>query len=150
MEATPLKTTLSTTSSIFLKIAAISTATLALIGIYTFYKNNIWHPKVVVNSIDYPNGIADLSINGKKFILRGDSLFLIDFDWGIKFGYTFLNGGKRVYDRIEVTKRGMVHEVIRQADSPSSLDFTGFNEQTYWNDAFNQFNYYTPTDSVKR
>ena len=150
MEATPLKTTLSTTSSIFLKIAAISTATLALIGIYTFYKNNIWHPKIIVNSVDYPNGIAELTINGKKFILRGDSLFLIDYDWGIKFGYTFLNNGKRVYDRIEVTKRGMVHEVIRQTDSPSSLDFTGFNEETYWNDAFNQFNYYTPTDSVKR
>jgi hypothetical protein len=44
----------------------------------------------------------------------------------------------------------MVYEVIRQADSPSSLDFTGFNEQTYWNDAFNQFNSYLPTDSVKR
>ncbi len=150
METTPLKSTFNTTSAVFLKIAAISTAALAFVGVYTFYRNNLWHPKVIVNSIDYRNGIADLTIDGKKFILRGDSTFLINFDWGIKFGFTFLPDGKRVYDRIEITKRGMVHEVVRQADSPSTLSFTGFNEQTYWNDAFNQYSYYGPTDSVKR
>jgi hypothetical protein len=105
---------------------------------------------VVINSIDYANGVANLTINGKRFVLRGDSLFLIDFDWGIRFGFTFLPDGKRVYDRIEITKRGMVHEVVREANSPSSLSFTGFNEQNYWNDAFNQYSYYGPTDSVKR
>lgn len=150
MEITPLKSTFSTTSAIFLKIAAISTAALALVGVYTFYRNNIWHPKVVINSIDYKNGVANLTINGREFILRGDSTFLIDYDWGIKFGYTFLPDGKRVYDRIEITKRGMVHEVVRQAESPSTLAFTGFNEKEYWNDAFNQYSYYGPTDSVKR
>lgn len=150
MEITPLKSTFSTTSAVFLKIAAISTAALAMVGVYTFYRNNIWHPKVVINSIDYKNGVADLTINGKKFILRGDSTFLIDYDWGIKFGFTFLPDGKRVYDRIEVTKRGMVHEVVRQIDSPSPLAFTGFDEKEYWNDAFNQYNSFDPTDSVKR
>ena len=150
MEVAPLKSTFSTTSAVFLKIAAISTAALALVGVYTFYRNNLWHPKVTINSIDYKNGVANLTINGKEFILRGDSTFLIDYDWGIKFGYTFMPDGKRVYDRIEVTKRGMVHEVVRQTDSPSTLAFTGFNEQNYWNDAFNQYSYYGPTDSVKR
>ncbi len=150
MEITPLKSTFSTTSAVFLKIAAISTAALALVGVYTFYRNNIWHPKVIINSIDYRNGIADLTIDGKKFILRGDSTFLINFDWGIRFGFTFLPDGKRVYDRIEITKRGMVHEVVREANTPSSASFTGFNEQNYWNDAFNQYSYYGPTDSVKR
>jgi hypothetical protein len=145
-----VKSTFSKTSSFFLKLAAISTAALAVVNIYSFYRNNIWHPKVVVNSIDYENGVAKLTINGKPFILRGDSLFLIDFDWGIKFGFTYLPSGVRVYDRIEVTKRGMVHEVLRQAPSESSLAFTGFSEENYWNDAFNQYNSYTPTDSVKR
>ena len=150
MEITPLKSTFSTTSAIFLKIAAISTAALAVVNVYSFYRNNIWHPKVVINSIDYANGVANLTIDGKKFVLRGDSTFLINFDWGIRFGFTFLPDGKRVYDRIEITKRGMVHEVVREANSPSSLSFTGFNEQNYWNDAFNQYSYYGPTDSVKR
>jgi hypothetical protein len=150
MEITPLKSTYSTTSAIFLKIAAISTAALAVVNVYSFYRNNIWHPKVVINNIDYKNGVANLTIDGKKFVLRGDSTFLINFDWGIRFGFTFLPDGKRVYDRIEITKRGMVHEVVREANSPSSLSFTGFNEQNYWNDAFNQYSYYGPTDSVKR
>jgi len=150
METTPLKSTFSTTSAVFLKIAAISTAALAFVGLYSFYRNNLWHPKVVINSVDYANGVANLTINGKEVILRGDSTYLIDYDWGIKFGYTYLPNDKRIYDRIEVTKRGMVHEVIRQIDSPSTLAFTGFSEENYWNDAFNQYPSYTPTDSVKR
>jgi hypothetical protein len=150
MEMTPLKSTFSTTSAVFLRIAAISTAALAFVGLYTFYRNNLWHPKVVINSVDYANGVANLTINGKEVILRGDSTFLIDYDWGIKFGYTYLPDGKRIYDRIEVTKRGMVHEVVRQTETPSTLAFTGFSEQNYWNDAFNQYPSFTPTDSVKR
>ena len=150
MEMTPLKSTFSTTSAVFLKIAAISTAALAFVGLYTFYRNNLWHPKVVINSVDYANGVANLTINGKEVILRGDSTFLIDYDWGIKFGYTYLPDGKRIYDRIEVTKRGMVHEVVRQTETPSTLAFTGFSEENYWNDAFNQFPSFGPSDSVKR
>jgi hypothetical protein len=110
----------------------------------------LWHPKVVINSVDYANGVANLTINGKEVILRGDSTFLIDYDWGIKFGYTYLPDGKRIYDRIEVTKRGMVHEVVRQTETPSTLAFTGFSEENYWNDAFNQFPSFGPSDSVKR
>jgi hypothetical protein len=151
MEGTNVvKSTFGKTSSFFLKLAAISTAALAVVNVYSFYRNNIWHPKVVINSIDYANGVANLTINGKRFVLRGDSLFLIDFDWGIKFGFTFLADGKRMYDRIEITKRGMVHEVLRQTETPSTLAFTGFSEQNYWNDAFNQYPSFTPTDSVKR
>ena len=145
-----VKSTFGKTSAFFLKLAAISTAVLAVVNAYSFYRNNIWHPKIVVNKVDYQNGVANLTINGKPFILRGDSLFLIDFDWGIKFGFTYLPSGVRVYDRIEVTKRGMVHEVLRQTPSESPLAFTGFSEENFWNDAFNQYNSYTPTDSVKR
>ena len=90
MEMTPLKSTFSATSAVFLRIAAISTAALAFVGLYTFYRNNLWHPKVVINSVDYANGVANLTINGKEVILRGDSTFLIDYDWGIKFGYTYV------------------------------------------------------------
>lgn len=151
MENTDIvKSTFGKTSAFFLKLAALSTAVLAVVNVYSFYKNNIWHPRIIINDVDFKNGIANLTINGKPFILRGDSLFLIDYDWGIKFGYTYLPSGIRVYDRIEVTKRGMTHEVLRQTPSDSKLAFTGFNEQNFWNDAFNQYNSYTPTDSVKR
>jgi hypothetical protein len=145
-----VKSTFSKTSAFFLKLAAISTAALAVVNVYSFYRNNIWHPKIIVNSVDFANGTANLIVNGKPFILRGDSLFLIDFDWGIKFGYTYLPSGIRVYDRIEITKRGMTHEVLRETDSQSATSFTGFNEQNYWNDAFNQYTSFGPTDSVKR
>ena len=141
-----VKSTFGKTSAFFLKLAAVSTAVLAMVNAYSFYRNNIWHPKILVNSVDFENGVAKLTINGKPFILRGDSLFLIDFDWGIKFGFTYLPSGIRVYDRIEVTKRGMVHEVLRQTSSQSNINFTGFSEENFWNDSFNQYNSYGPTD----
>ena len=136
-----LKTTLSKTNSALLKIAAISTGVLALYGIYTFYKNEIWHPKVQVLDVDWKNGIANLLINGKKFVLKGDSSYLIANDWGIKFGYTYNPNGTRNYDRIEVLKRNMVHEVIRGSDGkPQETGFVGDStigdEENFWNRAF--------------
>lgn len=144
-----IKPILNKTNSVFLKIAAISTATIALVGVYSFYRNQIWHPKIEILDVDWKNGVANLMVNGKKFVLRGDSSYLISYDWGIRFGSTRL-GSSSVYDRIEVLKRGMVHEVLRSVGVKSKeAGFTGFSEENYWNDAFNQFNYYNPTDSVK-
>jgi hypothetical protein len=65
--------------------------------------------------------------------LRGDSSYLIAFDWGIKFGTTFKPNGVRAYDRIEILKRNLVQKVVREA---GEVDFTGFNEETFLNDAF--------------
>lgn len=119
-----------------LKAGAIGAAVLGVVSVYNFYRNNIWHPKVEVKNIDYKNGVANLVINGKPFVLRGDSSYLIDNDWGIKFGYTQKSSGQRQYDRIEVLKRNMVHQVIHKADDSSVMSFTGFDEKTFWNDAF--------------
>lgn len=115
-----------------LGIASISVAVLALVNAYAFYKNNLWSPTIMVESIDYKNGIANLIINGKPFTLRGDSSFLIGYDWGIRFGATQV-GNKRVYDRIEVLKRNLVHKVLRTKDDTHG--FTG-DEATFWDDAF--------------
>lgn len=38
-------------------------------------------------------------------------------------------------------------EIVKKSQNQS---FTGFNEQTYWNDAFNQWNSYYPTDKAKK
>jgi hypothetical protein len=111
--------------SVFLKIAGISTAALGLFAAYGFYKNNIWSPKIVVNDVDYANGKAKMTINGKPFILSGDSSYLIGFDWGIRFGTSFTNSGKRYYDRIEILKRNMVHKVIRQRGEEHSFVGSG-------------------------
>jgi hypothetical protein len=115
-----------------LGIASISVAVLALVNAYAFYKNNLWSPNIEVENIDYKNGIAKLSISGKPFVLRGDSSFLIGYDWGIRFGSTQV-GNKRVYDRIEVLKRNLVHKVLRTKDDEHG--FTA-NEATFWDNVF--------------
>lgn len=109
------KFSISRGEEVLLKVAAISTALLGLVGIYTFYKNNIWEPNVKLLQVDYANGIAKLDVNGKDFLLKGDSTYLISVEWGIKFGFTFTKDGKRIYDRIELLKRGMVKRIIAHA-----------------------------------
>ena len=124
---------LSKGEEILLKVASVGAAVLGVVAVYSFYKNNIWQPRVYVKSVDFKNGVAELEVNGKPFILRGDSSFLIAFDWGIKFGTTYKSNGVRVYDRIEILKRNLVHKIVREA---GEVHFTGFNEETFWNDAF--------------
>lgn len=127
---------LSKGEEILLKAAGIGAAVLGVVSIFSFYKNNIWHPKVEVKDVDFNKGIANLLINDKPFVLKGDSSYLIAYDWGIKFGFNPTPSGKRIYDRIEILKRNMVHQVIRKADDKNMIGFTGFNEKTFWNDAF--------------
>jgi len=114
-----------------LKIAGISAAIIAITNVYAFYRNNIWQPKVEVKSVDFKKGLADLIVNGKPVTIKGDSSYLISGAWGLKFGYTFKGNGKRVYDRIEILKNGLVHGVIRQAEGEEMESFTA-NESTYF------------------
>jgi len=116
-----------------LKAASIGAAVLGVVAIYGFYKNNLWKPKIVVKKVDYPNAYAELEVNGRPFIVRGDSSYLISYDWGIRLGFTPKSDGKRYADRIEVLKRNLVKDVLR---NPEEVAFTGFNERTYWVDAF--------------
>lgn len=116
-----------------LKAASIGAAILGVVAVYSFYKNNIWKPKIVVKKVDYPNAYAELEINGKPFIVRGDSSYLISYDWGVRLGFTPKADGKRYADRIEVLKRNLVKDVLR---NPEEVAFTGFDEKTFWNDAF--------------
>lgn len=127
---------LSKGEELLLKAASIGAAVLGVVAIYTFYKNNIWKPKIEVKKVDFKSGVAELLINGKPFTLKGDSSYLIAYDWGVKFGVTTTPDNKRIYDRIEILKRNLVQKVIRKADDAPLLGFTGFNESTFWNDAF--------------
>lgn len=113
-------------------IASLSVAVLAIVNAYAFYKNNLWSPSIEIVDIDYKNGIANLLISKKPFRLRGDSSFLIGYDWGIRFGATQL-GNKRVYDRIEVLKRNLVHKVLRtKEDTHSFVE----NEKSFFDNVF--------------
>lgn len=132
------ETTFSKGQKYLLQIAGISAAIIAITNVYAYYRSNIWHPKVEVKEVDFKNGIAVVVINGKERTIKGDSPYFISNDWAIKFGYTFKGNGKRVYDRIEVTKRGAVDSVIRQAEGEEMQSFTA-NEDDYWIEAFNSF-----------
>lgn len=94
-----------------LTIAAVSTSILAVINAYSFYKNNIWKPKVTINSIDYTNQLAHITIHGKNLTIKGDSTYHVGYEWGIRFGFTFVNG-TRVFDRIELVKNNVVYQTI--------------------------------------
>lgn len=110
---------------LLLKVAAISAAIVGIATAWSFYKNNLWHPKIIVKSVDFNKGVAELLINNKPFVLRGDSSYLIGFDWGIKFGVITSPNGSKKYDRIEVLKRNLVEQVIRKADDGKVISFTG-------------------------
>jgi hypothetical protein len=121
-----------------LQIAGISAAIIALTNVYAYYKSNIWHPKVDVKDVDFKNGVAKVVINGKERTIKGDSPYFIANDWAIKFGYTFKGDGQRVYDRIEITKRGSVDSVIKKAEGEEVQSFTG-TQDGYWVESFNCF-----------
>lgn len=106
------------------KAASIGAAILGLIAVYSFYKNNLWKPNIKVKSVDYQNTVAELEIDGKPFILRGESPYLISYDWGIKFGFSPKPDGRRIADRIEILKRSFVKDVLR---SPNEVAFSGKN-----------------------
>lgn len=112
-----------------LKVAAISAAALAVVNVYVFYKNNIWHPKVEVKDVDFENGIANLLVNGKPKTIKGESSYLIGNDWSIKFGSTFKGNMQRKYDRIEILKRGNVDSVIKTAEGEEMQSFMGGGER---------------------
>lgn len=97
---------------ILAKIATVSVTIIAIVNLVNFYKNNIQKPKVEVVNTDYIKGVANLIINGREFVLRGDSSYLIEGDWGIRFGTTFDKTANTNYNRIELLKRGMVYKII--------------------------------------
>lgn len=109
-----------------LKAAGIGAAILGLVAVYGFYKNNIWKPDIVVKKVDYANSYAELEVNGRPFILRGDSSYLIAYDWGVRLGFTPRPDGKRIADRIEILKRNMVKDVLRKENE---VAFAGINMQ---------------------
>lgn len=103
----------SKTSDVIIKIAAIVGAATVIAGAYTYYLNNIWKPTVEIVSVDFEKGIAVVKVGEKEVFVYGDATFLINTfgDWGIRFGSS---RGNNYYDRLELTKRGMVVEYLKR------------------------------------
>jgi hypothetical protein len=95
-----------------LKIAAIVGAITVIAGGYTFYLNNVWKPKIEIISVDFNAGVAKIKYKGKEITLEGDAIYWLNGDWGIKFGNIHKSDGN-FYDRIELVKKGMVVEYLK-------------------------------------
>lgn len=106
-----VKLKLGKTSEVVLKVAGIIGAITVIAGGYTFYLNNIWKPTVKVLDVDYAGGVAELQYGNTVIVLTGDATYLIGGDWGVRFGSTHING-QTIYNRIELTKKGMVYEYV--------------------------------------
>jgi hypothetical protein len=124
-------------SQVLLRVAAIGTATLAIVSVYTFYRQNIWFPKITLVDVDYNKGIANLIVNKKPLRLEGNSAYSAGSSFGIQFGTTNDTDGRRAYDRIEIVKNGLVRGVINK-NGEVLKSFTA-NEKTYYDDVFNGF-----------
>ena len=111
-----VKVRLSRTTDIFLKTAAIIAGVTALAGGYAFVLNYVWKPKVEVVSADYDTGKATIRV-GTLFIklidITGDTIYQLAGDWGVRFG-SVLQGGKTVYNRIELVRKGMVVQYLNK------------------------------------
>lgn len=107
---------LTRTTDIFLKTAAIIAGVTALAGGYAFVLNYVWKPKVEVISADYDTGKATIRV-GSLFIkiidISGDTIYQLSGDWGVRFG-SVLQGGKTVYNRIELVRKGMVVQYLNK------------------------------------
>jgi len=110
---TEFKTGLSNTTQNVIKVAAVIGAITIIAGGYTWYLNNIWKPKVKVVSVDLNNGIAVLDYYGKEITIKGDAVYWLNADWGVRFGNIRTDSQQFKYDRLELLKKGMVVEYLQ-------------------------------------
>ena len=96
-----------------LQIAAFAGAVAAIGGGWLWYQNYIWKPSIVIKSVDYNNGVAEVIINGKNIVLLGDATISARGSWAVRFGSNYTNGAYR-YDRIELTRNGNVIDYLDQ------------------------------------
>ena len=122
-----LKEKLDGTFRTIVEIAAVAGAIVALGGAYTWYRNNFWTPTVLINSVDYDNGVADVTINGNRVQLLGDTSYSAGGNWAVQFGVVYINGRPQ-YDRIELTKFNNVVKYVAQQAAPVSATAAAANK----------------------
>ena len=115
-----VKVKISKVNQHLIEIGAVVLAITSIAGGYSFYLNNVWKPTVMVKSVDFSNGIAEIDvkkifgITRNKVTIYGNANFNVGGDWGIRFGSSSLNNST-LYDRLELTKKDMVVEYLESA-----------------------------------
>jgi hypothetical protein len=100
-------------SSFIGRLHTIDLSVTIIAGGYTWYLNNIWKPKVKVVSVDFNNGIAVLDYYGKEITIKGDAVYWLNADWGVRLGNIRTDSQQFKYDRLELLKKGMVVEYLQ-------------------------------------
>jgi hypothetical protein len=108
-----IKVQLSKTTNVLLSVAGVVGAITIIAGGYTWYMNNLWRPKIVIDSVDFNNGIAKLKHRNKDIELNGDSTYWLNADWGVRFG-SIKKANQNIYNRLELVNKGMVVEYIKK------------------------------------
>ena len=101
-----------------LEIGGIAIAITGIAGIWSWYLNNLWRPKVIVQQVDFKNGNAKIKVGTKEYEIYGNANFSISKfgDWGVRFGTSEIEGNM-VYDRLELTKNYLVVEYLQSQGS---------------------------------
>ena len=118
-----VKVQISKTNKAFLNIAGVVIAITGVAGGFSWYLNHFWKPKVVVESVDFKNATAKISVKNlvgsKPFDIYGNANFSISQfgDWGVRFGTSDIEGAGNVYNRLELTKNNLVIEYLEAKGS---------------------------------
>ena len=101
-----------------LEIAGIIIAITSIAGGWSWYLNNLWQPKVIVQEVDFKNGNAKIKVGRQEYEIFGNANFSISKfgDWGVRFGTSEIEGNM-VYDRLELTKNNLVQEYLKAQGS---------------------------------
>jgi hypothetical protein len=101
-----------------LEIAGVIIAITSIAGGWSWYLNNLWRPKVIVQQVDFKNGNAKIKVGTKEYQIYGNANFSISKfgDWGVRFGTSEIDGNM-VYDRLELTKNYLVVEYLQSQGS---------------------------------
>lgn len=98
-------TVLNTTILIVAGLSAIGT-------VYWFWRNNLWRPKVKVNSVDYTKGHAELLVNGKTKKLYVNEVLNAGGEWGLRFAGITTPTNATYYNRIELVRNNLTYSII--------------------------------------
>ncbi len=70
------------TLSAFVLVAVCASA---IISLYMFAKNNLWHPKVSVKDVDWEKTTATIIAGGEEKQLFDGATLSVGGDWGVRF-----------------------------------------------------------------
>lgn len=92
-------------------LAIVITSIVGIAGGYVWLKS-VLRPKVEIISVDFPNAVCNLKINGVERVLYGNATLSAGAAWGIRFGTTQVMDID-MYNTIELVKEDRVYEIYR-------------------------------------